>query len=125
MRYIALALALFAMPVFAQSEADYNARFCAEIQGEQETRHYYKYNGGTSWVATDCETNTRVFEGGLDKRSSLDSVQQALFYASLTGKMPAVVIYDTDGKDGVYEHRIRAACMQAGIFFQQYRWSEQ
>ena len=35
---------------------------------------------------------------GLDRRSSLDSVQQALFYASLTGKMPAVVIYDTDGK---------------------------
>lgn len=33
-----------------------------------------------------------VWEGGLDKRSSLDSIQQALFFSILTGKEPGVVI---------------------------------
>ena len=28
-------------------------------------------------MEVDCETGTMVYEGGLDKRSSLDSVQQA------------------------------------------------
>ena len=65
----------------------------------------------------DCETEDTVYEGGLDKRSSLDSVQQALFAASLTGKHPAVVIYDTDGQIGPYEHRIRVACELAGVRF--------
>ena len=58
-----------------------------------------------------------MYEGGLDKRSSLDSVQQALFFASLTGKEPAVVIYDTAGKIGKYEHRIRVICEEAGVTF--------
>ena len=58
-----------------------------------------------------------MYEGGLDKRSSLDSVQQALFFASLTGKQPAVVIYDTDGRIGPYEHRIRVACEMVGVRF--------
>ena len=40
----------------------------------------------------DCETADVVYEGGLDRRSSLDSVQQALFAAAFTGKEPAVVI---------------------------------
>ena len=52
---------------------------------------------------------------GLDKRSSLDSVQQALFFGVLTGKEPAV--YDTDGQIGLYEHRIRVACERAGVRF--------
>lgn len=58
-----------------------------------------------------------MYEGGLDKRSSLDSVQQALFFAYLTGKKPAVVIYDTDGKTGPFEHRIEATCKLAGVEF--------
>ena len=43
-------------------------------------------------MEVDCETGTMVYEGGLDKRSSLDSVQQALFFSHVTGKRPAVVI---------------------------------
>ena len=62
----------------------------------------------------DCETADTVDEGGLDKQSSLDSVQQALFAAHLTGKKPAVVIYTTDGKIGRYAHRIKVACERAG-----------
>ena len=58
-----------------------------------------------------------MYEGGLDTRRSLDSIQQALFAASLTGKKPAVVIYDTDEKMGRFEHRIRVACESAGVRF--------
>ena len=65
----------------------------------------------------DCETADTVYEGGLDKRSSLDSVQQSLFAAFLTGKEPAVIVYDTDGKIGPYEHRIQVACERAGVAF--------
>lgn len=75
----------------------------------------YNYPGGRSYVIVDCETATHVYEGGLDKRSSLDSVQQALFFASLTGKKAAVVIYDTDGVTGKYEYRIKTACEIAGV----------
>ena len=63
----------------------------------------------------DCETSTEVIEAGLDKRSSLDSLQQALFFKHLTGKTPVIVIYDTDGKEGIYEFRIKAASKLAGV----------
>ena len=97
------------------SEDEYNRRFCASVGGVTETRHTYTYDGGGSYVKVDCETDTTVYEGGLDKRSSLDSLQQALFFSVLTGKRPAVVIYDTDGKEGQFEYRIRTACQKAGV----------
>ena len=103
------------------SEDDYNRRFCASVGGVTETRHNYTYDGGGSFVKVDCETDTTVYEGGLDKRSSLDSVQQALFFSVLTGKAPAVVIYDTDGKEGRFEYRIRAACRKAGVRYEVFR----
>ena len=98
-------------------ESAYNAAFCARLDGETETRHPYGYLTGQSYILVDCETADTVYEGGLDKRSSLDSVQQALFAAYLTGKNPAVVIYDTDGKVGRFEHRIQVACEMAGVKF--------
>ena len=58
-----------------------------------------------------------MYEGGKDTRSSLDSVQQAIFFAFITGKEPAVVIYDTDGKMGRFEHRIETACEMVGVEF--------
>ena len=73
------------------------------------------------YVKVDCETNTTVYEGGLDKRSSLDSLQQALFFSVLTGKRPAVVIYDTDGKEGRFEYRIRTACQAARVRYEVFR----
>ena len=69
-----------------ESEADYNALFCAEVDGEQEAQLDYTYALGESYVVADCVTETHVWEGGLDKRSSLDSIQQALFFSALTGK---------------------------------------
>ena len=56
-------------------------------------------------------------EAGLDKRSSLDSIQQALFFSYLTKKKPVVVIYDTDRRKGKYEFRISKACELAGVEF--------
>ncbi len=79
------------------------------------SRHTYQYPVGSSYVKVDCETETTVYEGGLDKRSSLDSVQQALFFAHLTGKKPAV--YDTDGRIGRFEHHIKTVCEMAGVGF--------
>ena len=105
-------------PVLAEASEDaHNAAFCADMGGATETRHYYDYPTGRSYGRVDCETADTVYEGGLDKRSSLDSVQQALFSAHLTGKRPAVVIYDTDGEIGAYEHRIQVACESAGVLF--------
>ena len=96
------------------SEDDYNRWFCTRVNGETATRHGYTSAGGRRYVEVDCETGTMVYEGGLDKRSSLDSVQQALFFSHVTGKRPAVVMYDTDGREGRFEYRIRVACRKAG-----------
>ncbi len=98
-------------------EATYNARFCASVGGQTEVRHDYAYPGGQSYVLVDCETDSTVYEGGLDKRSSLDSVQQALFASAITGKEPVVVIHDMDGVVGRFEHRIRVACERARVEF--------
>ena len=80
-------------------------------------RHTYTYPGGSSYVKVDCETETTVYGGKPDKRSSLDSVQQALFFSYLTSKKPAVVIYDTDEKMGRFEYRIKTACEPISIAF--------
>ena len=101
----------------ASNEAARNAAFCASVGGQTEVRHVYTYPTGSGYILVDCETTDTVYEGGLDRRSSLDSVQQALFAASLTGKEPVVVIYDTDGQIGRFEHRIRVACEMTGVRF--------
>ena len=109
--------AIISVPVYAQNtEAEYNKQFCDSIGGKTETKHTYTYGEGRKgYVLVDCETDTMVWEGGLDRRSSLDSVQQALFTAHLTDKLPAVVIYDTDDTIGKYEYRILTAGEKVGI----------
>ena len=115
---VLLVVACLLVPTQTQAQEDsYNASFCSSMGGETEVRHEYTYPAGTSYIRVDCEIADTVYEGGLDKRSSLDSVQQALFAAHLTGKKPAVVIYNTDGKIGRYEHRIKVACERAGVAF--------
>ena len=108
-------------PRTTASEDDYNRWFCTRVNGETATRHGYTSAGGRGYVEVDCETSTLVYEGGLDKRSSLDSVQQALFFSHVTGKRPAVVMYDTDGREGRYEYRIRVACRKAGVRYEVFR----
>ena len=112
-----LCAALYDQPV-AQDEDTFNESLCRALGGTTEVRHYYAYGDGQrGYVIVDCETDSFVIEGGLDKRSSLDSLQQALFFSSVTGKKPAVVIHDTDGKIGKYEHRIRVSSEKAGVLF--------
>ena len=64
--------------------------------------------------------DTAVNEAGLDKRSSLDSIQKAIFAYYITGKRPVVVIYDKDGKEGRFEYCIRMACEMVNIEYLNY-----
>ena len=107
-----------------RTEADYNKIYCDSIGGQTEVRHDYTTDAGENgYVIVDCETDTEVIEGGLDKRSSLDSIQQALFFAFLTGKKPVIVIYDTDGIEGKIEYRIKIGAAHAGVGFTKSRMS--
>ena len=96
------------------TEAMATALFCAMIGGVEEVRYDYDYG----YIKVDCETPEYVIEAGLDKRSSLDSLQQSLFFNYITGKTPMIVIYDTDGEEGMYEYRIRTAAELAGVEYQ-------
>ncbi len=101
-----------------RTEADYNKLYCNSIGGKTEVKHSYTTDAGeTGYVIVDCETDTEVIEGGLDKRSSLDSIQQALFFAFLTGKKPVIVIYDTDGKMGKIEYQIKVVGTNTKVRF--------
>lgn len=100
-------LCLFHVAAFAEpTEAELNRQFCQSVNGQTETHHLYTYAGGRSHIRVDCETHDMVYEVGLDRRSSLDSIQQALFAAQVTGKLPAVAIYDTDRQEGQFEYMI-------------------
>ena len=92
-------------------EATLTAAFCAAVGGVTEVRNDYAHG----YIKVDCETTEHVIETGLDKRSSLDSIQQAVFAHTLTGKIPVVVIYDTDGKEGKWQFRIREAAEELGV----------
>lgn len=91
------------------------------LGGESEVTHPYGVGFDLHRIRTDCETPHEVLEIGLDKRSSLDSVQQALFAAHLTGKAPMVVMIDTDGREGPYELRVRVAAEMAGVEYRSYQ----
>ncbi len=91
------------------------------LGGETEVSHAYNVGYDLHRIRVDCETDTEVIEVGLDKRSSLDSVQQALFSARLTGKAPVVVMIDTDGREGPFELRIRMAAEMAGVTYRLYQ----
>jgi len=92
------------------------AIYCLMIAGGQtETPHGYSAGYDLHMIRVDCETPTEVIEVGLDSRSSLDSIQQALFAAHLTGKTPVVLMIDRDGRVGPYETRIAAAARMAGV----------
>jgi hypothetical protein len=97
----------------------FNNLLAQRLNGAREVNLEYQLPNGTTtnYVVIDIVTDRFVIEGGLDKRSSLDSIQQALFASTLSGKKPAVAIYDTDGKWGKYEHRIFEATKKIGMTF--------
>ena len=92
------------------------------LNGRTEVSLPYNYgkSGNTTLTASvriDIMTNKYVIEGGLDKRSSLDSIQQAVFASTLSGKEPAVAVYDTDGFWGKYKQRIWNVATELNIKF--------
>lgn len=92
------------------------AIFCTLIEGgAAEATHGFSAGYDLHRIRVDCETETEVIEVALDKRGALDSVQQALFAAHLTGKAPVVLMIDRDGRVGPYETRIAAAAKMAGV----------
>jgi hypothetical protein len=104
------------------NENSFNLRLANHLGGKTEVTYNYDYNinGSSPSIASiriDIVTDEYVIEGGLDKRSSLDSIQQAVFASTLTGKKPAVAIYDTNGSWGKYEHRIYSSAKKLGIKF--------
>lgn len=100
----------------------FNSLLASQLGGRTEVTYQYNYglvgNAALSGsIRIDIETDEYVIEGGKDKRSSLDSIQQAVFASTLSGKKPAVAIYDTDGMWGKYEHRVWATAKELGIKF--------
>ena len=99
-----------------EREKIFNRSFARYLGGKTEVRLNYKTkNNENGYVLIDIITNDYVIEGGLDKRSSLDSLQQAIFASTLTGKKPAIALYDTDQKIGKIEHRIMEASKVVGV----------
>lgn len=90
------------------------------LGGEPEVSHGYSVGYDLHRIRVDCETQTEVFEVGRDTRTALDSIQQAVFAAELTGKRPVVAIIDTDGREGRYEFRVRTVAERLGIDYRLY-----
>lgn len=119
MKYFIFIFLAVSLPLYAyQTEYGCNKQFCKSVNGSREVR--YKYDDDGNYIIADCVTSRKIYEGGLDKWSSLDSIQQALFAKIVTGKEGVVVIYDTDGREGVYERRIKAASRLAGVEYISY-----
>ena len=106
-------LVTFCMPL----ETDLAAILCSLLlNGQAEVRHDYVAAGEARHVRVDCETASHVIEVGFDgKRSSYDSIHQAVFAASLTGKLPMVVLIDTDGREEAVQYQVRTVARHLGI----------
>ena len=97
-------------------EVELAALLCAFLGGsEAETRHHFDVDDRDRHVRVDCETAGHVVEIGLDGTASArDSLHQALFSAHLTGKSPAIILIDSDGRVGRYEHEMRHVARPPG-----------
>ena len=102
------------------NESAFNSALAKHLGGGTEKELTFQFTDSfgkaeRGKVRIDIATSTEVIEGGLDKRSSLDSIQQAIFASELTGKEPAVAIYDSDGNWGKIEHRIQTVAKSLGV----------
>lgn len=104
------------------SELDLALILCSLFAGgEVEVRHDYSVSGETRYIRVDCETPTHVIEIGLDaRRSSFDSVHQAMFAAQVTGKAPMVVIVDTNGTEEPAEYQVETVARALGVAYRSY-----
>ena len=101
------------------SELELAAILCSLILGGvSEDRVPLVAAGRETYVVPDCLTETHAVEVGLDTaRGSLDSVQQAIFYGLETGRLPMVVIIDTDGLEETVEMQIRRVARHLGVSY--------
>ena len=118
--FFVYALSVLLSEALAQSEDSFNQALANHFGRKTEVVFDYDYSKSgnvpvSASIRMDIVTEEYVTEGGLDKRSSLDSLQQAVFASTLSGKKPAVAIYDTNGFWGKYEYRIWAAAKELGI----------
>lgn len=91
---------------------------CALLGGaDAEVRHKFDNRGDSRNFRVDCETPSHVIEFGYDKRSSQDSVHQAVFASIQTDKVPMVVLIDTDGEEGRWEQEMRLVTDRLGIAY--------
>ncbi|WP_085878490.1 hypothetical protein [Roseisalinus antarcticus] len=88
------------------------------LGGEVEQRHYFDVVDRRHHIRVDCETDSHVVEVGFDdKRSSNDSLHQALFSANLTGKLPMIVIIDTNGFEENVQYQIETVARMTGVSY--------
>ncbi|MDJ0821218.1 MAG: hypothetical protein QNJ09_05315 [Paracoccaceae bacterium] len=101
------------------SEMELGAILCSLILGgDMEVPHDYVAAGTKRHIRVDCETPTHVVELGMDKkRSSFDSLHQALFAAEITGNLPMVVIVDTNGIEEGEEFQIETVARRTGVSY--------
>lgn len=101
-------------------EVELAAVLCLMLGGDAEVPHHYSVATGVRSIRVDCETETHVIEVSLDKRSSFDSLHQAVVAAELTGKMPKVILINTKGVEDGEEWQIELASRAVGIEYQTY-----
>ncbi len=99
------------------SEVLLAAMLCSFLgNSDTETRQYFDNQGDRRYVRVDCETENFVVEVGLDNTdSNRDSIHQAVFASIQTGKIPYVVLIDTDGEEGRFEQEMRRVTERLGI----------
>lgn len=104
------------------SEADVIPILCAMLLGgSPEVRVPYDLHAGDTYVRVDCVTETHAIEVGLDaRRSSYDSLIQAMFAAEVTELAPMVVLIDTDGVEDSAEYVVETATRAAGVAYRVY-----
>lgn len=103
-------------------EADLIPIICAMVLGgAPEQRVSYDIHEGPHWVRVDCITEDFAIEIGLDgRRSSYDSVHQAIFYGYLTDRDPMVIMVDTDGVEDNAEFQVRTVAQALGVEYRVY-----
>ena len=88
------------------------------LGGTPELRTPYVIDDGDHHIRIDCLTPTHAVEIGLDdRRSSLDSVHQAIFAAHLTDREPMVVLVDTNGVEEAIEFQVETVARDLGVAY--------
>ena len=101
------------------TKADLIPIICAIlVGGEAELRLPYSLNNSANYVRVDCVRDIHAIEIGLDDcRSSLVSLQQALFYGALLERAPMVILVDTDGREDPTEFQVETAARATGVAY--------